>query len=101
MKTAARVDANQPAIVAALRNVGATVQPLHMVGKGCPDLLVGYRGVNYLLEVKDGSQPPSRRRLTADELNWHGYWGGQVAIVENEDEALLAIGATNKVAAGK
>jgi len=37
---AARTDANQSEIVAGLRAIGATVQPLHAVGKGCPDLMV-------------------------------------------------------------
>jgi hypothetical protein len=90
---AARVDANQAKIVAALRQAGAAVQPLHMVGKGCPDLLASFRGVNYLLEVKDGSKPPSARKLTEDEQKWHQEWRGQVAIVENVEQALALIGA--------
>lgn len=44
------VDANQPEIVAALHAVGATVQHLHEVGHGCPDILVGFRGKNYLID---------------------------------------------------
>ncbi len=93
---ASRVDANQPAIVAALKGVGATVQHLHTLGQGCADLLVGYRGSNYLLEVKDGDKPPSRRRLTEDEKRWHAEWRGQVDVVENEQEALVVIGAVRE-----
>jgi hypothetical protein len=37
MRTASRVDANQPEIVAALRKCGATVQHLHQVGHGARD----------------------------------------------------------------
>ena len=44
MRRAARVDRNQAEIVVALRAGGASVQPLHAVGKGVPDLLVGWRG---------------------------------------------------------
>jgi hypothetical protein len=88
-----RVDANQPSIVAALTAAGATVQYLHTLGQGCPDLLVGYRGNNYVLEVKDGDKPPSRRRLTKDEDRWHAWWRGRVDVVENEREALEVIGA--------
>lgn len=76
-----RVDANQASIVAAFRAHGASVQHLHAVGKGCPDILVGYRGVNYLVEIKDGDKPPSQRRLTNDEETWHSAWRGQVGIV--------------------
>ncbi len=87
-----RVDQNQPVIVQALRAVGATVQPLHTVGRGCPDLLVGFRGANFVLEVKNPTQRPSDRRLTPDEQAWHEGWRGQKAIVETAGEALSAIG---------
>jgi len=87
-----RADSNQAEIVAALRDVGATVQHLHEVGKGCPDLLVGYRGFNYLLEVKDGKKPPSARELTKKEHKWHVEWKGNVQIVLNPEGALRAIG---------
>lgn len=93
MRTAAKVDANQPEIVAALRSAGATVQPLHSVGQGCPDLLVGYRGQTYAIEVKDGRKPPSARKLTPAQEDWHGAWKGHVAVVSSVDEALAAIGA--------
>lgn len=93
MRRAARVDANQREIVEALRRVGATVQPLHTIGSGCPDILVGYRGTNILLELKDGDKPLSRRRLTADEERWHAEWRGQVATADSVDEALQQIGA--------
>ena len=92
--TRARVDDNQTAIVAALRQVGATVQILSAVGRGCPDLLAGFRGVNTLLEVKDAAKPPSARTLTPDEREWHDQWRGQVCVVQTADEALAAIGAT-------
>ena len=91
MRRAARVDANQPEIVAALRRCGCTVQSLAMVGKGCPDLLVGFRGQNVLLEVKDGAKPPSRRRLTPDETTWHASWRGQVVTVASIEDALNVI----------
>ena len=94
MRRAAKVDANQEQIVEALRAVGATVQTLAAVGKGVPDLLVGYQGKTILLEVKDGRRPPSERRLTEDQLVWHGAWrGGPLAVVDGVDAALRALGA--------
>ncbi len=93
MRRAARVDANQGAIVDALRAVGATVQPLATLGDGVPDLLVGFRLANYLLEVKDGEKVPSARKLTEDQELWHGAWRGQKQVVNSVDEALQAIGA--------
>lgn len=86
-----RVDSNQAEIVAVLRDLGATVQPLNAVKHGCPDLLVGYRGVNYLLEVKDGSKPKSQKKLTRDETKWIANWRGTVIVVESVDDAVTAI----------
>jgi hypothetical protein len=86
-----KIDANQSSIVRQLRQAGATVQSLADLGKGCPDLLVGYRGRNWLMEVKDWKQPPSKRRLTPAEKLWHQTWQGQVAVVETFNEALAVI----------
>lgn len=88
MRRAARIDVNQPDVVEALRAAGATVQPLHTVGQGCPDLLVGWRGLNLLFEVKDGEKPPSARKLTEDEARWASDWRGIVHIVTSAAEAV-------------
>lgn len=93
MRRAAKVDANQRFIVEALRAVGASVELLHAVGRGCPDLLIGYGGVNYLLEVKDGAKAPSAQKLTEDQVVWHERWRGRSAVVNDVESALLAIGA--------
>lgn len=93
MRRAARIDANQEQIVSALRAAGATVQSLAGVGVGVPDLLVGYQGKTLLLEIKDGKKPPSERRLTEDQLKWHGAWrGGPLAVVDSVDAALRTLG---------
>lgn len=86
-RRAARVDDNQTGIVLALRGHGCTVQSLAPVGAGCPDLLVGYRGANYLLEVK---QP--RGQMTPAQVEWHTLWAGSVHVVTSPREALAAIG---------
>lgn len=91
MRRAASVDDNQSEIVAALRKMGATVQPLHTVGKGCPDLLVGYRDRNLLIEVKDGSKIPSKRKLTPHEKEWHDSWRGQVCVIESVDQLVTLL----------
>ena len=93
MRTAARVDANQKEIVQALVQVGASVLHMHQLGKGAPDIAVGWRGLTYFFEIKDGAKPPSQRRLTDDEQHWHLFWRGHVEIVESVDEALRKIGA--------
>jgi hypothetical protein len=78
-----KTDANHKEIVRVARQMGATVQNLAMVGHGCPDLIIGFKGINYLVEVKDGKQIPSKRALTFMEKDWHDKWNGQVAIVES------------------
>jgi Holliday junction resolvase len=85
---AKRTDTNQARIVAALRKAGATVVPLHTIGKGCPDLLVGYRTKNYLLEVKTDTG-----KKTPDQQEFFDTWRGSCQIVHTVDEALEAIGA--------
>lgn len=88
---AAKVDDNQKEIVKALRNMGCSVQHLHSVGAGCPDLLVGYKGFNILLEVKDGNKSPSQQKLTPDQIIWHRDWRGHVDVVNSSEQAILAV----------
>jgi len=85
---AARIDANQPKIVALLRKAGVTVQPVHTVGGGVPDLLCAFLGLNFLVEVKDGAKIPSAQKLTPDQIEWHKNWGAPVHIVNSEQAAL-------------
>jgi len=88
MRHAAKADENQQRIVEALRCVGATVEHLSPARKGgCPDLLVGYQGQNYLLEVKREKQ-----RLNERQYKWHKGWRGMVAVVRNPGDALDVIG---------
>lgn len=92
------VDKNQGDIVDALKKVGATVEFLTAVGSGCPDLLVGWRRRNFLLEVKNpatrygqGKDDNATRTLEAQK-EWHQSWRGHVVVVRTIDEAFEAIG---------
>jgi len=53
--------------------------------------MVGYRGKNYLFEIKDGSKPPSKQKLTPDEQEWHDGWLGYVRVVHNAGEAVAVV----------
>jgi len=79
-----RKDGNHVEILDALMAVGATVHESDWV-----DLIAGYRGRTYLIEVKTarGGLRPSQRTL-------RDTWRGQYAIVRTADEALKAIGAS-------
>ena len=84
MRRAARADGNQKEIVEYIRKrYEATVAHTHMIGQGFPDIVIGYRGANYLVEIKDGSKSPSERALTKEESLWHAEWCGQVCIISS------------------
>lgn len=93
-----RTDRVHKDVVEALRKYGATVVSLGMVGNGCPDLLVGYRGRHTLLfEVKDGEAIPSKKRLTPAEIHFHAEWGGdKIHIVYSAEEALKVLVSCEK-----
>ena len=86
---AAKADLNQREVVAALRKVGASVFSLHRVGQGCAELLVGFRGRTYLIEVKSktGHLTPAQDRFI------EGWTGDIVHVVRDVEGALRAIGA--------
>ncbi len=93
MRRAGRIDANQTHVVDILRFIGASVAITSGAGNGLPDLLVGWFGQTYLLEVKDGARKPSERRLTPDERYFVEHWKGHpIAVVESEIEAIQALG---------
>ncbi len=76
MKPRGKIDANQREIVQALRAIGASVVSLAPMGGGVPDLLVGYRGANWLLEIKG-----DRGKLTSAQMEFHAAWRGFVRVV--------------------
>lgn len=89
MRHGANVDKTQPPIVAALRKVGASVLHLHQLGLDAPDVLVGFRGKDLLMEIKTPGGKP-----TDGQLKWHRSWRGRtVAVVYSSEQALIAIGA--------
>ena len=91
MRHAARVDANQAEIVAALRAAGASVWII-----GLPvDLLVGFRGQSLLMEVKTvtGKRNPKPSRHTQLQKDFMLTWrGGAVSTVTDVEGALHALG---------
>lgn len=85
MRFAARVDANQTQIVSALRAAGAYVWII-----GLPvDLLVGYRGHTFLVEVKTNA----KKRLTGLQADFFENWGGSTLCrIDSPEAALRMIG---------
>lgn len=85
MRFAARVDKNQQEIVETLRDAGCYVWVI-----GLPvDLLVGYNGRTYLVEVKDGP----KKVLTRLQQDFFGKWiGGSLHRIDGPEDALRMIG---------
>ena len=92
MRRRAHLDANHEAIVEALIGRGARVLSLAAEGNGCPDLLIGWRGANYLLEVKregyDKKAGKLRQKTREMQIMWALKWTGQYTIVTSPQEAL-------------
>ncbi len=91
MRKKARVDANQKEIVQELRKRGISVLHTHQLGKGAPDIIVGYMNSNYLIEIKDGNKSKSQQRLTKDELDFSLKWRGSYAVCNSLEQILLLI----------
>lgn len=83
MRYAKRTDDNHRAVIDELREAlpEATVHDLSGTGKGTPDCAVGWRGMTFLYEIKDGDKPPSARSLTPAQKEFHGKWQGHAAVV--------------------
>jgi len=81
--TRKKVDNNQAEIVDEYRALGFSVFSCAPMGKGFPDLVVGKYNITDLVEVKDGSKPPSARKLTPDQIEFFDNWKGSVRVVTN------------------
>lgn len=72
--------------------MGVSVYVTSMVGKGFPDIIVGVRKRNWLIELKNGDKSESRRKLTPSEKEFFLTWQGSVEVCKNLDEVLELIG---------
>ena len=83
-RRAARVDANQADIVKALRKInGVTVE------LGMDDLLIGYKGVNYWIELKEVGK---EKQIKPHQAMLAETWEGQYLITSSLDEILELMG---------
>lgn len=90
MRRAARTDGPHADIRDTLRKGGWYVHDCSRLGDGFPDLLIARGGRLLLVEIKDGTKPPSRRALTPAERRTHeglGRAGVPVRILGSVEEA--------------
>jgi hypothetical protein len=82
----------------ALLDAGCTVFDGARVGQGFPDLLARRPGGPVvMLEIKDGTLPPSRRALNLAEQAFRAKWGDAYHVVLSEEDALRAVGVLRSV----
>ena len=79
---AKKTDENQKQIVLSFKKAGFKVVLLHMVGKGCPDLLISHShlpGWSALVEIKN---PKAKGRLNNLQKDFHQNWHGNIHVIE-------------------
>ena len=92
MSFAKRVDKNQKDIVEAFRKMGATVIDLSKVGKGIPDLMIGYNNKTALVEIKSSDKAKFTPHQEAFIREWNG---GTLARVNDVDGVIRLINLLN------
>lgn len=85
--TIRKIDANQHAIVKALRAVGVSVALTSSIGQGCVDCFAGFDRNGHKECIAIEIKAPGGK-LTLDELDWQARWHGPYAIVHSVEEAL-------------
>lgn len=86
-RRAARKDANHPEVVSLFIKLGWYVLDIAQL-KNCCDLIVAKDGHALAIEVKDGSKPPSARKLSEGEQKFKDEWLGEWRLVENDNDVL-------------
>lgn len=80
-------DRNHKEIVQFLRDSGAVVDDVSDLSGLGYDIVVNYRGVVVLTEIKDGERPPSERQLTESEEAAKVRHGSKFAVIESTEQA--------------
>ena len=86
-RRAAKIDVNQPAIVAAFRRLGWSVLIISQLKKCC-DIIVAKGGVTIAVEIKDGDKKPSARKLSEGEKDFRDNWLGRWELIESINDVI-------------
>lgn len=86
---AKRKDANHNEVADQVEKAGWSIFDTSGLGFGFPDLLVGKPGFCVPIEIKDGSKPPSKRKLTQKEQDFKDNWSGPyIEAISGEDAVM-------------
>lgn len=78
-----RRDSNHGPLAKLAARIGATHLDLSQLGDNAPDAIWGFRGVNYLVEIKRPG-----KKLKPGQEDFRRTWRGQVHTVRTGDELL-------------
>lgn len=84
-------DDNHNEIVQVFREVGARILETYMVADTGCDFIALLNQRVFVVEVKDGSKPPSSRKLTLNEICAREYWAENFHVIESVDDAIKVI----------
>ena len=87
MTYAKRVDLNHAEIVKKFRELGASVFDSSGIGRGFPDILVGFNGNTALVEIKSGE----KKRFTEAQLKFIADWKGSVVTRINDIDGAIRL----------
>ena len=91
---AKKTDSNQKSIISELREAGVSVMDTSSIGRGFPDLVLGWQGMNYLVEIKTPKGKP-----TDFQVNFFTHWRGQAILIRDVKDIFNLLGITRSDAA--
>ncbi len=94
MRRAARKDGNHAALRDLWTRMGGSWLDLVPIEKGTPDALLGFRGADQLVEVKDPEGSKTARTLRPQQVDWHRQWRGRPVVKLETARDLEALAAS-------
>jgi hypothetical protein len=92
MRRAARVDSNHSIVLGAFIACGCEAESTAAMGKGFPDIVAEQKSTGriFLVEVKDGNKPPSARKITKAQIEFHKRFTVHIITCVEDVPILLA-----------
>lgn len=85
-------DQGQQEAIALVRDLPASVEITTGLGRGKPDLIVGFQGLTTWVEFKREEKTAAQKRLRASQTDWLKTWrGSPVLVVDNGMDLVQAL----------
>ncbi len=88
---AGRNDENHTLILQTVIDEGASAVSTSTIGNGFGDIIAAINWHTFMFEVKNPNAPPSKRRLTPAEKEFHRTWKGRIHLVETPEDARIVV----------